>query len=88
MIKCNAVWNEAHYCDDELDKLIETAGTTLNEEERVQAYKDIQRILIERAPFIITSFWAMNAAISNGFDGFEPKAFAGRTDLREVSVSQ
>jgi peptide/nickel transport system substrate-binding protein len=88
MIKCDAVWNEAHYCDEELDGLIETAGTTLDEAERVQAYQDIQRILIERSPFIITSFWAMNSAISNGFEGFQPKAFAGRTDLREVSVSQ
>ena len=84
----DAVWNEAHFCDEGLTGFIETAGTTLDEDERVQAYKDIQRILIERGPFIITSFWAMNSAISNGFDGFQPKAFAGRTDLRDVSLSQ
>jgi peptide/nickel transport system substrate-binding protein len=87
MIKCDAVWNEAHYCDEELDQLIETAGTTLDEAERVQAYQDIQRILIERAPLIITSFWAMNSAVSNAFQDFAPKAFAGRTDLRTVSAA-
>jgi peptide/nickel transport system substrate-binding protein len=43
MLTCDAVWNEAHFCDEKLDALIKTAGTTLDEAERVQAYKDIQR---------------------------------------------
>lgn len=86
MLECGAVWNESHFCDPEFDRLVNLAGTTLNEDERIQAYKEIQKILIERGPIIIPYFFAQFAAISDQFDGFELKAFAGRTDLRTVSL--
>lgn len=88
MLKCGAQWNESKFCDPEFDKLAELAGTTLNEEERVQAYKEIQRILIERGPILITSFWPLNTATTARVQGFAPKPFAGRTDFRLVSVSE
>jgi len=62
MLACNAVWNEAHFCDEKLDALIKTAGTTLDEAERLQAYDAIQRVLIERGPVIIPYFAAQFAA--------------------------
>ena len=85
MLECGAVWNESHFCDEELDRLSQIAGSTLNEDERIQAYKQIQQILIERGPIIVPYFFAQFAAISDQFEGFELKAFAGRTDLRTVS---
>lgn len=85
MLVCNAVWNEARFCDPEFDELAKLAGTTLDEAARTQSYQDIQRILIERGPIIVTSFWPLNTAIRDQFAGFTPKAFAGRTDLRAVS---
>jgi peptide/nickel transport system substrate-binding protein len=42
--------------------------------------------LIERGPVIIPYFFAQFAAISDNFDGFALKAFAGRTDFRTVSL--
>jgi len=86
MLECGAVWNESHFCDQEFDRLSQLAGTTLNEDERIQAYKEIQQILIERGPIIIPYFFAQFAAISDQFEGFELKAFAGRTDLRTVTL--
>lgn len=86
MLACDAEWNEAHFCDEELDELIETAGTTLNENERVRAYAEIQRILIERGPVIIPYFFAQFAAINDRFANFELQAFAGRSDLRDVRL--
>jgi len=86
MLACDAVWNEAHFCDEKLDALIETAGTTLDEAERIQAYEDIQRVLIERGPVIIPYFAAQFAAMSDQFQGLEMKAFWGRTDLRLISL--
>lgn len=88
MLACDGEWNEAHWCDEELDQLIATAGTTLDEEERSIAYAEIQRILIERGPVIIPYFFAQFAAINNQFENFELKAFAGRTDFREVRLGQ
>jgi peptide/nickel transport system substrate-binding protein len=85
MLTCDAIWNEAHWCDEEFDRLVEVAGSTQDEQERIDAYHELQRILIERGPVIIPYYFAQFGAIRDGFEGFELKAFAGRTDFREVS---
>ena len=87
MLECDAIWNESHFCDEEFDNLSAIAGSTLDESARIEAYAEIQRILIERGPFIIPYYFAQLAAISDQFEGFELKAFAGRTDFRDVSRS-
>jgi peptide/nickel transport system substrate-binding protein len=84
MLKCDAKWNESHYCDPELDRLAEVAGSTADEAERIKAYQQIQRILIERGPAIIPYFFAQLGAIRTGWDGFALKPFAGRTDLAAI----
>lgn len=84
MLRCGAIWNEAHWCDEEFDRLAQVAGTTLDEQERTQAYADIQRILIERGPLIIPYFTTQRGAISSQFQDFEMKPFPGRSDLRQV----
>ena len=88
MLKCEAAWNESHFCDEEFDTLATTAGTSLDEAERVDAYRQVQQILIERGPVIIPYFFAQFAAIRDQFQGFELKAFAGRTDLKAVSLKK
>ena len=84
MLITGAKWNEAHWSDPELDKLAKTAGSTLDDAERAKAYKDIQRILIERGPVIIPYFFAQVGAIKSTFSGFTLQAFAGRTDLSAI----
>ncbi len=86
MLKCEAVWNESHFCDAEFDSLAATAGTALDERQQIEAYQKIQQILIERGPVIIPYFFAQFAAIRDQFQGFELKPFAGRTDFRSVSL--
>ncbi|MCO6453355.1 MAG: ABC transporter substrate-binding protein [Caldilineales bacterium] len=88
MLKCDAIWNESHFCDEEFEKAATTAGTTLDEAERVQAYHDIQSIMVERGPVIIPYFFAQLGAIRDTFQGFELKAFAGRTDLANIRPAQ
>jgi peptide/nickel transport system substrate-binding protein len=88
MLVCDAEWNESHYCNPEFDELARTAGTTLNEQERVEAYNEIQRILLEEGPVIIPYFFPQLGAISDNFTGFELKAFAGRTDLTTIRPAQ
>lgn len=88
MLETGAQWNESHFSDSEFDQLAELAGTTLDEEERVDAYHEIQRILIERGPVIIPYFFAQLGAINENFDGFQMKAFAGRTDLALIRPAQ
>lgn len=88
MLKCEAIWNEAHFCDEEFDQLATIAGTTLDEDARIDAYADIQRLLVDRGPIIIPYFFAQLAAVSDNFVGFELKAFAGRTDFRNIQIIQ
>lgn len=87
MLKCGAKWNEAHYCNSKLDELITTAGTTMDESERIEAYYEIQRDLIEEGPIIIPYFFAQLGAINNQYRGFVMKAFPGRSDFRPVTFT-
>jgi peptide/nickel transport system substrate-binding protein len=84
MLVSGAEWNEAHFADEEFDALAQTAGSTLNEDERITAYSQIQELLAARGPVIIPYYFAQFGAIKDTFEGFELKAFAGRTDLRTI----
>jgi peptide/nickel transport system substrate-binding protein len=84
MLTCQAVWNEAHWCDPEFDQLAQTAGRTLDEQERVKAYARIQEILIERGPVIIPYFTTQLGALRLTFQRFALKPFPGRSDFRPV----
>ncbi|MGW8249452.1 MAG: ABC transporter substrate-binding protein [Anaerolineales bacterium] len=86
MLVCGAKWNEARYCNPDFDRLVATAGSVLDEVERVDAYHEIQRILIEDGPIIVPYFFAEFAAIDSRFEGFQMKSFSGRTDLRSVRI--
>lgn len=84
MLKCQAVWNESKFCDPEFDRLADLAGRTMNEQQRVEAYRDIQKLLIERGPVIIPYFFAQLSAIRQGFQGFSMNPFPGRSSLASV----
>jgi len=81
MIACDAVWNEAHYCNPEVDALIDEAGSTLDEDVRTEAYADLQRILASEGPYVIPYFFPQFAALRDTYEGLALKAFPGRTDL-------
>jgi peptide/nickel transport system substrate-binding protein len=86
MLVTDAVWNESHFADAEFDALAATAGSTLDDAERVEAYSAIQALLAERGPVIIPYYFPQFAAISDQFNGFQLEAFAGRTDLHTITV--
>lgn len=86
MIVCGARWNEAKYCNEEVDALAQLAGTTLDEEARIAAYEEIQAILLADAPIVIPYFFAETAAHSDAVSGFDLQAFVGRTDLAAVTL--
>ena len=86
MLVTGAVWNESHFSDEEFDALAATAGTTLDENERIDAYSQIQQLLAERGPVIIAYYFPQFGALSDQFTGFQLEAFAGRTDLHTISL--
>jgi peptide/nickel transport system substrate-binding protein len=85
-LKTGAVWNEAKYSDVELDALIDLAGSSLDQEERIGAYRRIQTVLIERGPLIIPYFFASLTATRESVEGITPHPFPGRMDLRFATV--
>jgi peptide/nickel transport system substrate-binding protein len=87
MLITDAKWNESHFSDPEFDELALTAATTVDDAQRVGAYRQIQTILSERGPILIPYFFAQFGAIRDEFSNLELKAFAGRTDFREVARS-
>jgi peptide/nickel transport system substrate-binding protein len=84
MLACDASWNEARFCDNAFDTLIAVAGTTLDNAARIAVYSQIQQTLVTEGPIIIPYFWPQVAAYNNSFAGLELKAFAGRTDFRNI----
>ena len=83
---CGAQWNEAYYCNDELDALIATARSTLDEEVRAQAYRDIQQLLIEDGPVIIPYFFAALGVFSPAVENVELHPFPGRTNFHQAAL--
>jgi len=84
MLVCEGKWNESKFCNEEFDQLAQTTATTLDEQERIDAYKRMQEILQTESTMIVPYYFAQNAAIRSNFEGFELKAFVGRTDFRGV----
>ena len=62
------------------------SGSTLDEAERIDAYAQIQSLLLERGPVIIPYYFPQFGAISDAFTGFSLEAFAGRTNLHTITL--
>lgn len=89
-LKSDGKWNETRINDPELDVLIVTAGTSINPEERVAAYKAIQAKLAADGPVVIPYFFPVTGAARKAFEfegGFAPQPFPGRTDFRRVKFN-
>ncbi len=85
-LKSGAKWNESHFSDAELDQWIDVAGSSLDVQERVSAYHEVQRILIERGPVIIPYFFAQFGVMATGVSGVAVHPFAGRTNFLKATL--
>jgi peptide/nickel transport system substrate-binding protein len=86
-LKTGAKWNESHWSDPELDKWIDVAGTSMDQAERVQAYHEVQRIMIERGPIIIPYFFASFGVMADYVQDVKVHPFPGRTAFNTVTVA-
>jgi len=83
----DGAYNESHWSDEELDGLIADAGTTADVEARSEIYSQIAQIFAERGPIIVPFFAPIIGATGEGVEGIDLHPFAGRTDLRNATVS-
>ena len=57
-LRCGADWNESHYCNEELDALLDQVEGTTDSKKRSELYCRIQTIMQEDSPYLIP-FWAV-----------------------------
>ncbi len=81
-----APWNESHYSNARLDELIELARTSLDQDERVAAYKEIQQIFLDDGPIVVPYFFAQFMVLAGNISGVELQPFAGRTNLNQAVI--
>jgi len=84
-----ALWNESHWSDQELDELAAAAAKEMDHAARLRLYHQIQEIFIERGPVIIPFFidnmWAARANV----EGIQPTRTLGTAvDLRFVYLEE
>lgn len=83
----DGIWNESHWSDEELDTLIKEAGATADPDARAGIYSQIANIFAERGPVIVPFFAPIIGVTGTGVEGVNLHPFAGRTDLRTITVN-
>ncbi len=81
-----APWNESHYSNARVDELIETARTSIDQDTRVAAYKEIQQILLDDGPVVVPYFFAQFMVLASTVSGLELQPFAGRTNFDRAAI--
>ena len=85
--RSGATWNESHYSNEQLDELIDFARSSLDEEARTEAYKEIQRIFLDEGPIILPYFYAQFMVMASHVSGVDMHPFPGRTNFNNAIVS-
>jgi len=83
----DAIWNESHYSDERVDELIDLARTSLDQDERIAAYKEIQQIMLDSGPIIVPYFFAQFMVTAGNVEGLALHPFAGRTNFHSASLT-
>lgn len=84
--RSDGAWNESRYSDPRVDELIDLARISLNQEERIAAYKEIQQIMLDSGPIIVPYFFAQFMALAGHVSGIELHPFAGRTRFDKATI--
>lgn len=83
----DGAFNESHWSNEELDALIAEASVTADVEARAAIYSEISQLFAEEGPIIVPFFAPIIGATGEDVEGVALHPFAGRTDLRTITVS-
>ncbi|MGE5618343.1 MAG: ABC transporter substrate-binding protein [Sphingomonadaceae bacterium] len=81
-----AKWNETHWSDPELDALAEQAASEMDQQKRIELYKKIQQIFIERGPIIVPYFEKSVVGIAPNVKGLAVHPDFARSTMRSVYI--
>lgn len=85
--KTGAAWNESRYSDARVDELIDIGRSSLNQEKRIAAYKEIQQIMLDSGPIIVPYFFPQFMVLAGHVANVELHPFAGRTRFNKATIS-
>ncbi len=88
MYRSDGVWNEAHWNDPEVDKLIDQAGQEVDVAKRQAILSKIQDIMIARGPSFIPFFRPLLAGQSSKVTGIEVFGDPGLTNFAGATIAQ
>jgi peptide/nickel transport system substrate-binding protein len=83
-----AVWNETHWFRDDYDALLDRADATLDEAERIELWKQAQKMLVEESGTVVTSFFPSIAVLRAECTGHVPHPSRFYFDFREVMCNR
>ena len=83
-----ANWNETHWFRDDYDALLDRADATLDDAERVELWKQAQKLLAEEGGAIITSFYPVVAAVRSNCSGYTPHPARYYFEFLDVACSR
>ncbi len=64
-------FNSGYYSNEEVDRLLEEARTSTDQDERAELYRQVQEIVHEDAPWVFVANWKQNAVVNDRVEGFE-----------------
>ncbi|HVU13581.1 MAG TPA: ABC transporter substrate-binding protein [Phototrophicaceae bacterium] len=82
----SGAYNESHWSNADLDKLIQQASQTSDAAARKAIYSQIAAIFADQGPIIIPYFEPLYGATSANVSGLTMAPFPGLTDFRTVTV--
>jgi peptide/nickel transport system substrate-binding protein len=63
-------FNSGYYSNPQVDKLLEDARRSTDQDERAKLYKEMQVIVHEDAPWAFIANWKQNAVTAESVEGF------------------
>jgi peptide/nickel transport system substrate-binding protein len=80
--------NYGRYENAEVDKLIQDARATLDQDQAREMYQQASRIIAEEAPYIFLQYQEYIAIYSDKLTGFVPNPVANWRSMKDVTISQ
>ncbi len=88
MYRSNGVWNEAHWSDPEVDRLIDDAGRETDVAKRKPILAKIQDIMIERGPSYIPFFRPLLVGQNQKLSGVDVSGDPGLTSFANATFGK
>ncbi|HVO41289.1 MAG TPA: ABC transporter substrate-binding protein, partial [Aggregatilineales bacterium] len=86
LFKSDGAYNEAHYSNPDLDKLIDQARSTVDAKQRADVMAQIQKILIEDGPSVIPYYQPLLSASSKKVTGITVTPDPGFTSFANAAI--